>query len=85
MESDIATEFKELWTVLIPKILDLAENEETVGVKRLLDAYSHDEVSNGMLLYAMPSSIRLDCVSVCPFTICGFPSKKLVFVPVPGA
>ena len=50
MENDIATEFMELRTVLVPKILDLAENEETASVKRFLDAYSHDEVSNGMLL-----------------------------------
>ena len=34
MENDIATEFMELWTVLVPKILDLAENEETASVKR---------------------------------------------------
>jgi hypothetical protein len=32
--------------------LDLAENEKSIGVKRFLDAYSwsHDEVSNGVLL-----------------------------------
>jgi hypothetical protein len=35
--NDIATEFKELWT---DKILDLAENEKSIGVKRFLDAYS---------------------------------------------
>ena len=48
MEKDISTEFMDLWSHLIPKILDIAEGDESVGVKNFLGAYSHKEVSPGM-------------------------------------
>ena len=47
MENDTATEFMELWTIIIPKIFDLAESQEIASVKRFLNAYLHNEVSNG--------------------------------------
>ena len=48
MEKDIGAEFIDLWSHPIPKILDVAEGDESLGVKNSLDAYSHKEVTPGM-------------------------------------
>ena len=45
---DIGAEFMDLWSHLIPKILNIAEGDESLGVKNFLDAYSHKEVTPGM-------------------------------------
>ena len=49
MQRDVATEFMELWNVLVPKVLLLAADDEAIATKTFLDTYSHHEVSDGML------------------------------------
>ena len=47
MQRDVATEFMELWNVLVPKVLLLAADDEAIATETFLDTYSHHEVSDG--------------------------------------
>lgn len=47
MERDIQDECVEIWYSLVPKILSLAEDNETAGLAEYLEAYTCDEVSDG--------------------------------------
>ena len=49
MQRDVATQFMELWNVLVPMVLLLAADDVAIATKTFLDTYSHHEVSYGML------------------------------------
>ena len=46
METDLVG----IWDRMVPKVLDLARDEDVTGLQRFLNAYTHDEVSDSKLL-----------------------------------
>ena len=47
---EFGEELVEIWNSLVPKVLDLASDNDTTGLPRFLDAYSYQEVSQGKYL-----------------------------------
>lgn len=47
MEKEITKEFLDTWSTMVPKILDISNDNDCLGLRDFLEVYLPDEISDG--------------------------------------
>ena len=47
MEKEITEEFLDTWSTMVPKILDISNDNDCLGLRDFLEVYLPDEISDG--------------------------------------
>lgn len=50
MDRDVGTQFLDVWAELVPKILEVAKDDESIGISTFFGTYSRDEISDGITI-----------------------------------
>ena len=55
MEKEITEEFLDTWSTMVPKILDISNDNDCLGLRDFLEVYLLDEISDGKYMKSFHS------------------------------